>query len=167
MKQPQTRNEIFEAAFGQIARWLTGRKIEKRLQTDLEHAFPVAGAPFQAISDWLRLGFSSSLGQQVDDATRYAHLADATPATCGFSVDAVQLTNVRGHKHIHPRGEIDMIISVDKGARFDGRGSGWLVYPPGSGHRPTVSGGTAIVLFMLPGGEMTFPEVGGPGAANG
>ena len=41
-------------------------------------------------------------------------------------------------------------------ARFDGRGAGWLVYPAGSSHRPTVSGGRAFVLYLLPGGAIEF-----------
>jgi len=33
---------------------------------------------------------------------------------------------------------------------------GWLVYEPDSEHYPTVSGGRAIVLYLLPGGEIDF-----------
>jgi hypothetical protein len=30
------------------------------------------------------------------------------------------------------------------------------VYPPGSAHRPTVSGGRALVLYLLPEGRIEF-----------
>ena len=33
---------------------------------------------------------------------------------------------------------------------------GWHVYGPGSAHRPTVAGGRALVLYVLPGGKIGF-----------
>ena len=41
-------------------------------------------------------------------------------------------------------------------ALFDGRSRGWCVYPPGSDHRPTVTNGRALVLYLLPEGEIEF-----------
>ena len=41
-------------------------------------------------------------------------------------------------------------------ARFDGRPAGWLVCPPGSAHRPTVTQGRALVLYLLPEGAIHF-----------
>jgi len=37
-----------------------------------------------------------------------------------------------------------------------GRPAGWCVYPAGSAHRPTVSGGRALVLYLLPAGQIEF-----------
>ncbi|MNL76803.1 hypothetical protein D3C87_2028270 [compost metagenome] len=45
-------------------------------------------------------------------------------------------------------------------ARFDGHGAGWLVYGPGSAHRPTVTQGRALVLYLLPGGAIEFTRPG-------
>ena len=47
-------------------------------------------------------------------------------------------------------------MPIDAGAKFDGHPAGWVVYPPGSAHTPTVSGGAALVLYLLPGGEIEF-----------
>ena len=41
-------------------------------------------------------------------------------------------------------------------AEFDGHGAGWLVYEPGTAHTPTVSGGKALVLYLLPQGAIEF-----------
>jgi hypothetical protein len=41
-------------------------------------------------------------------------------------------------------------------SRFDGQAAGWKVYPPGSAHKPTVSGGRAYVLYLLPEGAIQF-----------
>jgi hypothetical protein len=49
-----------------------------------------------------------------------------------------------------------MVMPQTATARFDGRGAGWTVYPPGSAHRPTVTEGRALVLYMLPEGKIEF-----------
>jgi Domain of unknown function (DUF4863) len=73
-----------------------------------------------------------------------------------MSVESGLLRDVRGQYHCHTRGEIDMIIPIDSGARFCGRGAGWMVYPPLSEHYPTVTGGEALILFFLPNGEIQY-----------
>ena len=55
-------------------------------------------------------------------------------------------------------GEIDLIMPIAGDAQFDGRPAGWLVCPPGSAHRPTVSQGRALVLYLLPKGEIEFTK---------
>ena len=65
-------------------------------------------------------------------------------------------TEIEGPHHRHPTGEICMVMPVDAGALFDGSVRGWCVYPPGSDHRPTVRGGRALVLYMLPDGRIEF-----------
>jgi len=57
-----------------------------------------------------------------------------------------------GPHHCHPSGEIDLILPESGAATFDARGAGWLVYGPASAHFPTVTGGTALVLYLLPQG---------------
>jgi hypothetical protein len=74
----------------------------------------------------------------------------------GLSVDVVYMSDVKGPHHVHTTGEIGMIMPVTETAKFDGKGRGWYVYPPGSAHYPTVTGGDAIVLYLLPGGEIEF-----------
>ena len=49
-----------------------------------------------------------------------------------------------------------LIMPIDGDARFDDRPAGWLVCPPGSAHRPTVSQGRALVLYLLPEGRIEF-----------
>jgi hypothetical protein len=49
-------------------------------------------------------------------------------------------------------------VPIEGDARFDGRPAGWLVYPPGTAHAPTVSGGRALVLYLLPQGQIQFTK---------
>ena len=89
---------------------------------------------------------------------RYGRVIKATDATHGFSVDVVDMDNIAGPHHVHPEGEIDLIMPIEGDAQFDGRGAGWLVCPPASAHRPTVSQGRALVLYLLPKGEIGFTQ---------
>lgn len=89
---------------------------------------------------------------------RYGRIFKPSDDLHGFSVDVVDMENVAGPHHVHPKGEIDLIMPIDSDAQFDGRGAGWLVCPPASAHRPTVSQGRALVLYLLPQGEIEFTQ---------
>ena len=87
---------------------------------------------------------------------RYGRIFKPADDLHGFSVDVVDMQDIAGPHHTHPLGEIDLIMPLDEGAQFDGHAAGWLVCPPGSAHRPTVSGGHALVLYLLPQGRIEF-----------
>ncbi|HOV05072.1 MAG TPA: DUF4863 family protein [Kaistiaceae bacterium] len=87
---------------------------------------------------------------------RYGRIFKAADDLQRFSVDVVDMHDVAGPHHVHPQGEIDLILPIDAGATFDGRPAGWCVYPAGSAHRPTVGGGRALVLYLLPQGAIQF-----------
>ncbi|WP_037312660.1 DUF4863 family protein [Ruegeria halocynthiae] len=73
-----------------------------------------------------------------------------------FSVDVVQMKDVRGPHHVHTTGEIGAIFPLEGAPRFDDRPEGWYVYGPGSEHHPTVKGGDAYILYFLPDGAIEF-----------
>jgi hypothetical protein len=68
------------------------------------------------------------------------------------------MCDIAGPHHVHPHGEIDLVMPQEGDALFDGRGAGWVVMPPGSAHRPTVSQGRAFVLYLLPQGAIEFSK---------
>ena len=68
------------------------------------------------------------------------------------------MSDIAGPHHSHPLGEIDLVMPQQDGATFDGRPAGWVVYPPGSAHRPTVRQGRALVLYLLPQGQILFTK---------
>lgn len=86
---------------------------------------------------------------------RYGRAAKATPATEDFSIDTVDMT-AAGPGHLHPSGEIDLCFALEGTPTFDGNPPGWTVYPPGSWHVPTVSGGRMGILYFLPDGAIRF-----------
>lgn len=89
---------------------------------------------------------------------RYGRVIKATDATHGYSVDVVDMENIAGPHHVHPNGEIDLIMPLTDGAQFDHHPAGWCVYGAGSAHAPTVTAGRALVLYLLPQGAIEFTK---------
>ena len=79
-----------------------------------------------------------------------------SPASHDFSVDAVVMDNVRGPKHTHTNGEINLCFAQEGDPKFDGHPAGWVVFPPGSTHVPSVKDGKMLILYFLPQGAIEF-----------
>jgi hypothetical protein len=86
---------------------------------------------------------------------RWSRVAKASPATGMQSIDVVCMSGA-GPRHVHPNGEVNFCIALDGDPRFDGEPPGWVVFPPASGHVPTVEGGTMLIVYLLPGGAIQF-----------
>jgi len=92
---------------------------------------------------------------------RYSRLLKADGASGagtpghGFSVDLVCMT-APGPRHRHPRGEVNLCFALEGSPRFDGQPEGWVVFPPGSEHVPTVTGGRMLIAYFLPGGAIEW-----------
>ncbi len=137
--------------------WLDGRDVTPELAAELDAAFAADAPAVAAIEAACKTGLDEGwLGANGKPRRRWGRILEPSPATHGFSVDVVAMNDAAGPHHVHPNGEILLVLPVDPEARFDGYGKGWLVYPPGSGHVPTVTGGRAIVLYLLPDGAITF-----------
>ena len=86
---------------------------------------------------------------------QYGRVAKATPESKHFSIDVVLMSGP-GPRHRHPRGEVNFCVAMDGAPRFDGAEPGWVVLPPGSSHVPTVEGGTMLIVYLLPEGQIEF-----------
>jgi hypothetical protein len=147
----------FQELVAPIARFAQGRALDAALQRDLNLEFPPEGELFHRIDQACHAGIAAGwMCGQGDAKRRFGRIFEAGDATHGFSVDVVDITDLVGNHHRHPTGEIDMIMPVTPEAKFDGSGAGWLVYAPGSGHRPTVSAGRALILYLLPEGKIEW-----------
>ena len=147
----------FERLAASVAERIGGRALDARLQSELEAAFPPDGDIFTSLAALCEQGVREGwLCNREHGGIKFGRVMPPGPETAGFSVDVVEMEDVVGPHHRHPDGEIDMIVPQDPGARFDGRGRGWLVFGPGSAHSPTVTGGRAIVLYLLPAGAIEF-----------
>lgn len=150
-----------QAAFTDVVATITdriaGRNLDADLQSFLCENFPPGGEAFDDLAELCRRGIDEGwLCDREHGGIRFGRIIKPGPTTHGFSVDVVQMDDVAGPFHGHPNGEIDMIIPESAEAKFDGQGQGWLVYEPESRHYPTVTGGEAIVLYLLPDGAIDF-----------
>lgn len=136
---------------------IAGSPLDDALMARLNGAMGPGSADFDDLAAACRTGIDEGwLCEREHGGVRYGRIIKPGPATHGFSVDVVLMDDVVGPHHAHPKGEIDLIVPTRGDAEFDGHGRGWLVYGPGSAHKPTVAGGEAIVLYLLPGGEIDF-----------
>lgn len=147
----------FQELVAPVAKFARGRPLDAALQGELNSKFPPEGEAFQGIREACHAGIAAGwLCREGDAKRRFGRIFEPGDATHGFSVDVVDITDLVGNHHRHPTGEIDMIMPVAPEARFDDFGAGWLVYPAGSGHRPTVTGGRALILYLLPDGKIEW-----------
>ncbi len=147
----------FAEAIATITTRIAGKKLDDDLRSYLNQNFPPGGEAFDDLATLCRQGIDEGwLCDREHGGVRFGRIIKPGPETNGFSVDVVQMADLAGPYHGHPNGEIDMIIPESADARFDGEGQGWVVYEAGSEHYPTVSGGKAIVLYLLPEGAIDF-----------
>jgi hypothetical protein len=66
------------------------------------------------------------------------------------------MEDMQSQPHSHPAGEIGLILPWTPAAHFDGKREGWYVAAPGSAHSPEVTGGAAFILYLLPGGAISY-----------
>lgn len=147
----------FQSRIAEITGMIAGRPLDRSLENFLNQALPASSETFKAIEaachQAIRDGWMCS---REHGGIRFGRVIKPSAAIHGFSVDVVHMQDIAGPHHRHPLGEIDMIMPISPSARFDGRGAGWLVYGPGSAHAPTVSEGEALVLYLLPQGQIEF-----------
>lgn len=149
--------DAFHALIAPVTRHIAGRPLDKALEAELNRTFPASGEAFRAIERACHAAIAAGwMCTQGNAQRRFGRIFEPEEALAGFSVDVVDITDLVGNHHVHPTGEIDMIMPVGSAAKFDGHGAGWLVYEPASGHRPTVSDGRALVLYLLPEGRIEW-----------
>lgn len=149
--------ETFQGLIAQVTREIAGRPLDGDLAQFLNERFPANGEVFQAIRAACQEAVAAGwMCSSEHGGIRYGRVIESCPALNDFSVDVVEMADVVGPQHAHPNGEIDMIMPLEGSPTFDGHGEGWFVYGPGSIHRPTVAGGRAHVLYLLPHGALEF-----------
>lgn len=125
-------------------------------RSSLEAAYPSNGDTARKLRQALLEAAQDGLiCDRGDDNLRYSRLAKAEPASRDFSIDLVWMMGP-GPRHRHPKGEVNLCFATEGEPEFDGQPEGWVVFPPGSTHVPTVSSGRMLIAYFLPGGEMEW-----------
>lgn len=151
--------DSFRTALKPVTDFVSSQAIGTALVDELNLRFPHTGKTFNTIEAACHKAISDGwMCAKGTKGRRFGRVIEPSDETGGLSVDVVDLENIVGPHHRHPSGEICMIMPITKDARFDGIGRGWCVFEPGSDHRPTVTDGEALVLYMLPGGKIEFTE---------
>ena len=147
----------FQRLIAGVTGQLAGRPLDGQLAAWLNDTYPASSTAFRDLANACRTGVAEGwLCNREHGGIRYGRVIKPTPDTHGFSVDVVDMQDIAGPHHVHPNGEIDLIMPLTHGATFDGHPAGWCVYGPGSAHRPTVAQGQALVLYLLPQGAIEF-----------
>ena len=136
---------------------IAGKPLDENLQDWLNQSHGVGSDSYRDIERLCHAGIEEGwLCQHEAGGIRYGRVFKPEADLQSFSVDVVDMNDVVGPHHRHPNGEIDLVMPIDAEARFDEHGAGWVVYEPDSAHFPTVSGGRALVLYLLPEGSIEF-----------
>lgn len=151
--------EAFQAVIKSVTSVIGPRPLDASLQSLLEQTFPYDGPVCQEIVQACRQGIADGwMCKYEQGGLRYGRVIKPSFDFDNYSVDVVDMRDIAGPEHRHPRGEIDLIMPLDDTARFDGHPAGWLVYGPDTVHSPTVNQGRALVLYLLPHGEIEFTK---------
>jgi hypothetical protein len=102
---------------------------------------------------------------------RRSRICEPSAETHYFSITAVYMDSMdgtkdleavfRGDEHVHPYGEINLVVPLDTTAQLFGPnngwcGAGWTSPAPSSQHFPEAKGGALIALFFLPAGRISY-----------
>ncbi len=149
--------EEFRADIAALTVQLQGKPLDQALDAWLNTEHGPASASYERLKAGCEAGVAAGwLCNREGGGIRYGRIFKPADDLHGFSVDVVDMQDLAGPHHSHPLGEIDLVMPLEGDARFDTRPAGWVVYPPGSAHHPTVSQGRALVLYLLPQGRIEF-----------
>ena len=149
----------FRRQIAELTAEIGRRPLDSALDTWLNTHHGAGSATYAALKAACETGVAEGwLCDREGGGIRYGRIFKPADDLHGYSVDVVDMTDIAGPHHTHPLGEIDLVMPQDGDATFDGRPAGWVVCPPGSAHRPTVRQGRALVLYLLPQGQIQFTK---------
>ena len=147
----------FQGLIAEVTGAIAGRPLDAALAAGLNSRHGPGSSSYQDLMAACQAAIAAGwMCNREGGGIRYGRVIKPGPATHGFSVDVVDMQDLAGPHHVHPNGEIDLIMPLTPGATFDGHPAGWCVYGPGSAHFPTVAAGRALVLYLLPEGAIQF-----------
>jgi hypothetical protein len=147
----------FAKAVAEIAQSVGDAPLDAALEARLNADYPPGSPAFDRLAALCAQGEAEGwLMAREAGGIRFGRAIKPGEGAGRFSVDVVRMRDVKGPHHVHTTGEIGAIFPLEGAPKFDGRGRGWYVYGPGSDHHPTVEGGDAHILYLLPEGAIEF-----------
>lgn len=150
--------ETLDAALAPLFDALKGADPDDRsLAGRLDASLPVDGPVCRAVREAAQAGLAEGwLCNRENGGVRFSRPVKPSPASHGYSVDAVVMDRVAGPRHTHTNGEINLCFTEEGDAKFCGHRQGWVVFPRGSTHVPVVTDGRMLILYFLPDGAIVF-----------
>jgi len=150
---------VFRQNISALTAQIAGRPLDASLQDWLNSQVGPGSQAYADLKSCCETGVAEGwLCNREAGGLKYGRIFKPDADLHGFSVDVVDMKDIVGPHHGHPNGEIDLIMPIEGDAKFDGHAAGWLVYPAGSAHKPTVTEGRALVLYLLPEGRIEFTQ---------
>lgn len=119
----------FQGLIARVTARIASRPLDAELEAWLNADYAAGSTGYTELASACRTGVQEGwLAGREGGGIRYGRIFKALPDTHGFSVDVVQMNNIAGPHHVHPNGEIDLIMPLTEGATFDGHAAGWCVY---------------------------------------
>ncbi|MEB8432607.1 DUF4863 family protein [Cocleimonas sp. KMM 6892] len=147
----------FQQQIASLTKQIQGRPIDTDLETWLNLEHGTDSHTYQQLKNQCKQGVTDGWLCQYEGAgIRYGRVFEPSDDIAGFSVDVVDMKDIAGPHHTHPNGEVNLIMPLEGNALFDNHSAGWKVHPPASSHKPTVTNGRALVLYLLPDGKIEF-----------
>lgn len=151
-----SRQQFLET-MAEIADTIGEAPLDAALAETLNATYPPGGETFTRLRALCEEGEAEGwLMAREAGGIRFGRAVKPGAEAGRFSVDVVRMKDVKGPHHVHTTGEIGAVMPIEGAPKFDAFPEGWYVYPPGSDHHPTVSGGEAYVLYLLPEGAIEF-----------
>lgn len=149
--------EEFTNLLSGIAAQLEGMALDDEMTAFLNAEYPADGPDFAQLTALCAQGEQEGwLMGREQGGIKFGRAIKPGDAAGVFSVDLVRMSDVKGPHHVHPKGEIGAVMPIQGAPHFDDFPPGWYVYGPGTAHNPTVKGGDAYVLYLLPEGAIEF-----------
>lgn len=150
--------QTFESALAPVLDALRGAEPDDpTLAHRLAERLPLDGAVCMAVRAAAKAGLAEGwLCNRENAGIRFSRPVKPSPASNGWSVDAVVMDRISGPRHTHTNGEVNLCFAEEGDPRFCGHAEGWVVFPRGSTHVPVVAGGRMLILYFLPEGAVVF-----------
>jgi len=127
--------EAFQELLVPITDYIGDRTLDTDLEADLNKRFSPDSDEFKAVEAACHAAIDDGwMCKYEGGGIKYGRVIKPARALHGFSVDVVDMKEVKGPHHRHPQGEVDMVMPQEGDARFDGQGAGWKVFPADSAH---------------------------------
>ena len=157
LKGDYVSKETFVALVRELGESIGDRDLDAKLQDALNAKFPKNSSTIKQLYALCQEGERDGwmLGYEAG-GVKYGRVIKPNTQAGRFSVDVVRMKNVVGPHHIHPKGEIGIILPIEGEPLFDDYDTTWYVFAPQTNHFPTVTKGDAYIIYFLPEGAIEF-----------